>query len=87
VAPHLKYSPIGQRRQNIAVFFVDKKEDHKNQRQDEETHNDTEANIVHHIDGNKQNNTPENLQITFQSQHVRGHIKMMLTQRKIKAGF
>lgn len=43
--------------------------------------------IVHHRDGNKQNNNPENLEILFQSQHVKRHIKMMLAQRKIKVGF
>jgi len=43
--------------------------------------------IIHHRDGNKQNNEPTNLEILFQSEHVKIHIKMMLSQRKIKAGF
>lgn len=31
--------------------------------------------IVHHIDGNKQNNAPENLQIMTQAEHARMHMK------------
>lgn len=31
--------------------------------------------IVHHIDGNKQNNAPENLRIMTQAEHARMHMK------------
>jgi hypothetical protein len=41
---------------------------------------------VHHIDGNKKNNAPKNLQVMTQSEHIKLHIKEMLAIRKMKAG-
>lgn len=43
--------------------------------------------IVHHIDGNKKNNTPENLMVMTQADHMRLHHKEMLAVRKVKAGY
>jgi len=43
--------------------------------------------IVHHIDGNKHNNDPSNLQVMTQSEHVRMHHKEMLAARKAKHGY
>ena len=34
--------------------------------------------IVHHLDGDKKNNSPENLQIMSQSEHVRLHAKEVI---------
>lgn len=31
--------------------------------------------IVHHVDGNKRNNSPENLKVMTQSEHIRHHLK------------
>lgn len=31
--------------------------------------------IVHHIDGNKRNNSPENLEVMTQSEHIREHLR------------
>ena len=31
--------------------------------------------IVHHKDGNKRNNTPENLEVITQSEHIREHLR------------
>lgn len=31
--------------------------------------------IVHHIDGNKQNNNPKNLMVMTQSEHIKLHLK------------
>lgn len=33
--------------------------------------------VVHHINGVKDNNTPENLELTTQSDHIRGHLPAM----------
>lgn len=43
--------------------------------------------IVHHIDGNRQNNTPANLQVMSQSQHMKLHLPEMLAVRKRKSGY
>lgn len=40
--------------------------------------------IVHHIDGNKKNNDPNNLVVTTQSAHIREHLPMMHDRRKLK---
>lgn len=43
--------------------------------------------IVHHKDGNKLNNAPENLEIiSSQSEHTRVHLPGMLAMRKVKHG-
>lgn len=43
--------------------------------------------IVHHDDEVKSNNSPENLEVITQSNHVRRHISKMLSERKSKAGY
>jgi hypothetical protein len=43
--------------------------------------------IVHHIDGNKHNNTPENLQVMTQSEHIRAHHAEMVKARKAAGGY
>ena len=43
--------------------------------------------IVHHINGDKKDNRPENLQVMTQSEHVKKHHKQMIAMRKIKAGY
>ena len=43
--------------------------------------------IIHHIDGNKHNNDPSNLQVMTQSEHVRMHHKEMQEARKARHGY
>ena len=44
--------------------------------------------VVHHHDGNKFNNSPENIVVLkSQAEHVRLHVKQMLTVRKEKHGY
>lgn len=43
--------------------------------------------IVHHIDGNKKNNSPDNLSVMFQSEHVRLHRAQMAAARFAKHGY
>lgn len=37
--------------------------------------------VVHHINGNRQDNSPENLEVMTQSQHMKRHLKMMHKRR------
>ena len=41
--------------------------------------------VVHHKDGNKRNNSPENLTVTTQSEHIRIHLpEMMAIKAKLR---
>lgn len=43
--------------------------------------------VVHHIDGDKSNNAPENLEVLTQAEHTRRHHAEMLAARKAKRGW
>lgn len=43
--------------------------------------------IVHHVDGDYLNNSPDNLQIITQSEHIRLHLPVMLAARREKHGY
>ena len=43
--------------------------------------------IVHHLDGNRRNNDPSNLQVMTQSEHVMLHFNEMMQARKSKHGY
>lgn len=43
--------------------------------------------VVHHKDEDKHNNSPENLVVTSQSQHIREHIPEMHRRRREKHGY
>lgn len=43
--------------------------------------------IVHHIDGDRHNNSPDNLQVMTQSEHMRLHHAEMVAARKAGGGY
>ena len=43
--------------------------------------------IVHHKDGDKHNNSPENLEVMTQAEHMRLHHAEMTAARKAKGGY
>lgn len=43
--------------------------------------------VVHHINGNKKDNRPENLQILTQSEHIKLHHHEMMERRKVTKGY
>ncbi len=43
--------------------------------------------IVHHRDGNKRNNTPENLEVLTRAEHLRVHFKEMMEARRHVRGY
>lgn len=44
----------------------------------------SDGEVVHHKDGNKSNNSPDNLQLTTQSEHIREHLADMHAARHRK---
>lgn len=43
--------------------------------------------VVHHINGNKKDNRPENLQVMTQAEHIKLHWLEMMDRRKKAAGY
>ena len=42
---------------------------------------------VHHVNGNILDNSPENLAVMTQAEHIELHRRVMLDRRKITAGY
>lgn len=81
------YSGESRRRTGVGYVKLHQVHEHRHVAEAKVGRKLTRHDIVHHKDGDKGNNHPDNLEVMTRAEHVREHRKQMMAARMLKLGW